>query len=47
VFANETNALDAVLTLGHNVNLASTLQKKGEFVAGKLLVVHDYSGKRH
>ena len=42
VFADEIDALDAVLALGHDVDVANILQQEGEFVAGELLIVHDY-----
>jgi hypothetical protein len=47
MFADEIDALDAVLALGNNVDVAHVLEQEGEFVAGELLIVHDYSGQGH
>ena len=47
VFADQIDAFDPVLALGHNVHVADILQQEGKFVAGKLFIVHDYGGQRH
>ena len=47
VFADEVDGFDAVLALGNDVHIADILEQVGEFVAGQLLIVHDYGGKRH
>jgi hypothetical protein len=47
VFADEVDAFDAVLALGHNLHVAYIFQQEGKFVAGQLFIVNDYSGQRH
>src|SRR4029077_15246997 len=36
-----------IFALGHDINVADILQKKCQFVTGQLLIVNDYSRKRH
>ena len=47
VFANEIDAFEPIFALGHDVHVADIFQQKGEFVTGKLFVVHDDCGQRH
>ena len=43
VFADEIDAFEAILALGHDVNIANILQQESELVASELFIVHDYS----
>ena len=47
VFADEVDAFDPVLALGHDVHVADIFQQEGKFVAGKLFIVHDDCGQGH
>ena len=47
VFADQTDAFDPVLALGHDVHVADIFQQEGKFVTGKLFIVHDDCGQRH
>jgi hypothetical protein len=47
VLADKIDAFDPVLTLGHDVHVADVFQQEGEFVTGKLFIVHDDCGQRH
>jgi hypothetical protein len=47
MFLNQADGFDTVLALRDHVNVANALEQKREFIAGKLLVVHDYRRKRH
>jgi len=47
VLPDEADGLNAILALSDDVHVARAFEKEGEFVAGQLLVVHNYGGKRH
>jgi hypothetical protein len=47
VLADEVDAFEAVLALGHNLDVTYVFQQEGKFVAGKLFIVHDDCGQRH
>jgi hypothetical protein len=47
VFANQTDAFEPILALGHDVHVDNILQQEGKFVTGELFIVHDDCGQRH
>src|SRR6266550_1316754 len=47
MFTDEVHSIYTIFALGHDINVADILQKKCQFVTGQLLIVNDYSGKRH
>ena len=47
VLADQVDAFEPVLALGHDVHVADIFQQEGKFVAGKLFIVHDDGGQRH
>ena len=47
VLADKVYGFDAVLALRYDINIADAFEQVREFVAGELLVVHDYSGQGH
>ena len=47
MFFDEADGLETVLALRHHVDVANTFEQVGEFIAGELLIVHDYGGKGH
>jgi hypothetical protein len=47
VLPDEAYGLNAVLALSDDIYVARAFEEESEFVAGELLVVHDYGGKGH
>jgi hypothetical protein len=47
VFFDEADGLETVLPLGHDVDVARAREQVGKFIAGELLIVHDYRRKGH
>src|SRR5580704_11738718 len=47
VLFDEADGLETVFPLRYHVDVANALEQIGEFIAGELLIVHDYRRKRH
>ncbi len=47
MFFDEADGLETVFPLRYDVDVAGALEQVGEFIAGELLIVHDYCGKGH
>jgi hypothetical protein len=47
MFADKVDTFDPVLALGYNLDISDVFQQEGEFIAGKLLIVHYDGGQGH
>jgi hypothetical protein len=47
VFFDEADGLNTIFPLRYHIDVANALEQVGKFIAGELLIVHDYRRKGH